>query len=132
MARASDVSAAHLPAGGHYLEPTLLVDVTNDMPVAREEIFGPVLVVIRYSGDLEEGVAIANDSQYGLVGSVYGSPENAMRAARRIRSGRVAVNNAASTTDGPFGGFKQSGIGRELGTWGIEEFTEVRHLAWPV
>lgn len=123
---------SRIPAGGHYLEPTLLVDVTNDMPVAREEIFGPVLVVIRYSGDLNEGVAIANDSQYGLIGSVYGSPENALRAARQIRSGRVAVNNAASTSDGPFGGFKQSGIGRELGTWGLEEFTEVRYLAWPI
>jgi aldehyde dehydrogenase (NAD+) len=120
-----------LPAGGHYLEPTLLVDVTNDMPVAREEIFGPVLVAIRYSGDLDEGVAIANDSQYGLVGSVYGGAEEALRAARQIRSGRVSVNNCASTSGRPFGGFKQSGIGRELGQWGLEEFTEVRYLAWP-
>jgi aldehyde dehydrogenase (NAD+) len=121
-----------VPEGGYYLEPTLLVDVTNDMPVAQEEIFGPVLCVIRYSGDLDEGVAIANDSQYGLVGSVFGGDlETAKRAARGIRSGRVAVNNAASTSDGPFGGFKQSGIGRELGTWGLEEFTEVRYLAWP-
>jgi aldehyde dehydrogenase (NAD+) len=122
---------AGVPAGGHYLHPTLLVDVTNDMPVAREEIFGPVLVVIRYSGDPDEGVAIANDSQYGLAGSVYGGPETALRAARQIRTGRVTVNNAGSTTDGPFGGFKQSGIGREVGIWGIEEFTEVKHIAWP-
>jgi aldehyde dehydrogenase (NAD+) len=121
-----------LPAGGHYLEPTLLVDVTNEMPVAREEIFGPVLVAIRYSGDVDEGVAIANDNQYGLVGSVYGGDvESALSVARRIRSGRVTVNNCASTSDGPFGGFKQSGIGRELGQWGLQEFTEVRYLAWP-
>jgi aldehyde dehydrogenase (NAD+) len=121
-----------LPSGGHYLEPTLLVEVTNDMPVAREEIFGPVLVVIRYSGDIDEGVAIVNDSQYGLVGSVHGGDAGvALAAAKRIRSGRVLVNNSASTSDGPFGGFKQSGIGREVGQWGLEEFTEVRYLAWP-
>jgi aldehyde dehydrogenase (NAD+) len=121
-----------LLTGGHYLRPTLLFDITNDMPLAREEIFGPVLVVIRYSGDFDEGVAIANDSQCGLVGPVYGRPEDALRAARRIRSGRVSVNTAASTSDGPFGGFKQSGIGRELGTWGLEEFTEVRPDAWAI
>jgi aldehyde dehydrogenase (NAD+) len=122
---------SHVPAGGHYLEPTLLVDVTNDMPVAREEIFGPVLCVIRYSGDLDEGVAIANDSPYGLVGTVHGNPADARRAAQRVRAGRVSVNNAASSVDAPFGGFMQSGIGRENGSFGLEEFTEVRHLSWP-
>jgi aldehyde dehydrogenase (NAD+) len=121
-----------LDPGGHYLEPTVLTEVTNDLAVAREEIFGPVLCVIRYSGAIDEGVAIANDSQYGLVGSVWTQDTRVgLEVARRIRAGRVSVNAVASSDDGPFGGFKQSGLGRELGQLGLEEFTEVRHLSWP-
>ena len=116
---------------GYYIEPTVLTEVDNSMAVAQEEIFGPVLCVIRYSGDPDEGVALANDSQYGLVGSVWtADPAVGMSVARRIKAGRVFVNAVGSSNDGPFGGYKQSGIGRELGQLGLEEYTEVKLVNW--
>ena len=115
------------PAGldrGWFVEPTLFVDATNDMRIAREEIFGPVITVLPYDG-LDEAIDIANDSEYGLSGSVYTNDLDLGRnVARRIRSGQVFLNGAGTTLDAPFGGFKQSGIGREGGSEGIEEFFE--------
>ena len=101
------------------------------MRIAREEIFGPVLCVIRYSGDVDEGVAIANDSEFGLAGAVWTADvARGIEVARRIRAGKVTVNAYTSSIDGPFGGYKQSGVGRELGQLGVEEYTEVKHLVW--
>ena len=117
---------------GYFVEPTVFTEVDNSMRVAREEIFGPVLCVIRFSGDPEEGVAIANDSEYGLAGSVWTADlDVGLKMARAIRAGKVNVNaSRQSSVDAPFGGYKQSGVGRELGQIGLEEFTEVKHLAW--
>jgi aldehyde dehydrogenase (NAD+) len=117
---------------GYYVDPTIFTEADNSMRVAREEIFGPVLCVIRFSGDPDEGVAIANDSEYGLAGSVWTADlEVGTRMARAIRAGKVNVNaSRQSSVDAPFGGYKQSGVGRELGQIGLEEFTEVKHLAW--
>jgi aldehyde dehydrogenase (NAD+) len=115
---------------GFFIEPTCFVDVRNDMRIAQEEIFGPVLVVIPYNDD-EDAVRIANDSQYGLGGSIVSSDEErAMRLARRIRVGAVSVNGGMSITgDLPFGGFKCSGMGREWGREGIEEFLDTKAIA---
>ncbi len=122
---------APVDLGGHYVEPTIFTEVDNAMRIAQEEIFGPVLCAIRYSGDADEAVAIANDSQYGLAGSVYsGDVARGIEVARRIRAGKMSVNDYTSSIDGPFGGYKQSGVGRELGRLGLEEFTEVKHLVW--
>jgi aldehyde dehydrogenase (NAD+) len=121
---------AHLPRG-YYVEPTLFADVTNDMRIAQEEIFGPVLVVIPYDSD-EEAVRIANDSIYGLSGAIIGSPERALRMARRIRSGTLNINGANFfAPDAPFGGYKQSGIGREMGEAGFEEYLQTKTVAVP-
>ena len=115
---------------GHYVEPTVFVDVTNDMTIAREEIFGPVLAVIAYD-DEDEAVQIANDSDYGLSGSVWSaSEERAIRVARRIRAGTINVNGGNFyAADAPFGGYKQSGNGREMGVEGFEEYLETKTLA---
>lgn len=113
---------------GFFIEPTCFVDVSNDMRIAQEEIFGPVLVVIPYEDD-EDAIRIANDSIYGLGGMVTGSEERATNIARRIRAGALAVNGGMSITgDLPFGGYKQSGIGREWGREGIEEFLETKSI----
>ncbi|MGW8815585.1 aldehyde dehydrogenase family protein [Gordonia terrae] len=121
-----------LPTGGFYLEPTILTGVTNDMPIAREEVFGPVVCVFRYSGDVDEGVRLANDSAYGLVGAVWTQDvERGRKAAQRIRAGQVKVNAVASSNEAPFGGFKQSGVGRECGIEGVQEYTAVKYVAWP-
>jgi aldehyde dehydrogenase (NAD+) len=119
--------------GGWFVEPTCFADVTNDMRIAREEIFGPVLVVIPYE-DEEDAIRITNDSEYGLSGGVSsGDPERAMRIASRIRSGSVSVNGGMCIAgDLPFGGYKMSGIGREWGVEGIEEFLQSKVLAWRV
>jgi aldehyde dehydrogenase (NAD+) len=109
---------------GWFIRPTLFSDVTNDMTIAREEIFGPVLSIIAY-GDTEEAIAIANDTKYGL--QAYVCSQDAARAravAARIEAGRVLVNTLAHEPAAPFGGFKQSGIGREYGTFGLEAFLE--------
>jgi len=118
--------------GGYFIEPTCFVDVTNTMRIAQEEIFGPVLAVIPYEDD-EDAIRIANESSYGLSGGVSGSHERAMNIARRVRTGSMSVNNGMCIAgDIPFGGYKASGIGREWGVEGIEEYTEVKMLAWPV
>ena len=113
---------------GFFIEPTCFVDVKNDMRIAQEEIFGPVLVVIPYE-DEEDAVRIANDSIYGLGGAVFGSHQRAMNVCKRIRAGALSVNGGVSITgDLPFGGYKQSGMGREWGLEGIEEFTEIKAI----
>ena len=121
----------HLPKGFFY-QPTLLVDVDPASPVAREEIFGPVLVVLPYRDD-DDAVAIANDSIFGLSGAVYGTdPERATDVARRLRIGTVSINGGMYYgADAPFGGYKQSGIGREMGVAGLEEYLEQKTLARP-
>ena len=114
--------------GGFFIEPTCFVDVRNDMRVAQEEIFGPVLVVIPYEDDAD-AIRIANDSIYGLGGAIFGSTERALQVARGIRAGALSVNGGVSITgDLPFGGYKQSGMGREWGREGIEEFLEVKAI----
>ena len=121
---------AHLKRG-YYLEPTIFADVTNDMRIAQEEIFGPVLVVIAYDDD-EDAVRIANDSIYGLSGAIIGSPQRALAMARRIRAGTMNVNGANFfAPDSPFGGYKQSGIGREMGVAGLEEYLQLKTVAVP-
>ena len=111
---------------GYYVKPTIFRDVNNDMTIAREEIFGPVLVMIPYS-DIDEAIQIANDTDYGLSGYVYGaSTEEAMAVARRMRTGMVHLNGAANDISAPFGGYKQSGNGREWGAHGIEDFLEIK------
>ena len=121
-----------VPAGldkGFYVEPTVFMDVTNDMTSAREEIFGPVLVVIAYD-DEEDAVRIANDSDYGLSGGVWSaSEERALAVARRLRTGTVNVNGGIFFgADAPFGGYKQSGVGREMGREGFEEYLETKTM----
>jgi len=121
---------AHLKRG-FYVEPTVFADVTNDMRIAQEEIFGPVLVVIPYEDDAD-AVRIANDSIFGLSGAIIGSPERALRLARRVRSGTLNVNGANFfAPDSPFGGYKQSGIGREMGAAGLEEYLQTKTVAVP-
>jgi aldehyde dehydrogenase (NAD+) len=120
---------SHLDAGGFYVEPTLLTGVAEDATVAQEEIFGPVLVVQAHDGD-DDAVRVANHSTYGLSGAVHGSPERARAVARRIRTGTVAVNNGVYLApDMPFGGYKHSGIGREMGVAGFEEYLEIKAIA---
>jgi len=120
---------AHLEKG-YYVEPTVFVDVTNDMTIAREEIFGPVLAVIACE-DEEDAIRIANDSDFGLSGGVWSaSEERALAVARRIRTGTVNVNGGNFyAADAPFGGYKQSGIGREMGPEGFEEYLETKTIA---
>ena len=122
---------AHLPRGW-YVAPTILADVDNDMRVAREEIFGPVLCFIPY-GDDDEAVRIANDSDYGLSGGVWSAdPARALALARRVRTGSIAVNGSYPPFPlVPFGGFKQSGLGRELGPEGLTSFLEPRSIGLP-
>ena len=112
---------------GYYVRPTVFTGVRPDMTIAREEIFGPVLSILPYRDD-DEAVAIANDSEYGLSGAVFGSDERALLVARRIRTGQVAVNGGAFNPNAPFGGYKQSGNGREFGKFGLEEFLEVKSI----
>ena len=114
---------------GYYVNPTIFSDVSNDMTIAREEIFGPVLAVIPYKTE-EEALAIANDTNYGLYGAVYGEPAAALEFAKKIKAGGVHVNGAGGGVDMPFGGYKQSGIGREGGTFGFEDFLEIKALCY--
>jgi acyl-CoA reductase-like NAD-dependent aldehyde dehydrogenase len=113
---------------GYYVQPTVFADVRNDMTIAQEEIFGPVLSVIPYES-VDDAVAIANDSPYGLSGGVWGADVDAATAvARRIRTGGVEVNGGRYNPLAPFGGYKQSGIGREAGRYGLEEFLQTKSL----
>ena len=115
---------------GYFLEPTIFCNVRNDARIAREEIFGPVVSVIPFT-DEDEAVRIANDSTYGLGGAIYArDTARAIALAKRIRTGVVWINNGINMFDGPFGGFKESGIGREGGRWGMEEHTEVQQITW--
>ena len=116
------------PAGGYYVRPTVFGKVNNSMTIAQEEIFGPVLAIIPYK-DEEEAVKIANDTPYGLAGAVWSKDDaHAQSIARRIRAGQVDVNGGAFNMNAPFGGFKQSGHGREAGVYGLEEFLEFKSL----
>ena len=113
---------------GNFVKPTVFVNVTNDMTIAREEIFGPVLCVLTYETE-EEAIEIANDSDYGLHGWVSGTDlQRARRVASRLLAGRVAINGMLDDQRAPFGGFKHSGVGRESGTHGIEAFLEPRAI----
>src|SRR5437773_1159110 len=117
-----------VPPGGYYVKPTVFGRVRNDMTIAREEIFGPVLSIIAYK-DEEDAVRIANDTVYGLAGAVWSRNEaRAQRVARRIRAGQVHVNGGAVNINAPFGGSKQAGHGREAGVYGLEEFLEYKSL----
>lgn len=128
-------AGAHLVTGGNkvdpgfFYEPTLLTDVDPNSEIAQEEVFGPVLVVMGYDDD-DDAVRIANNSIYGLSGGVFGSHDRAVGVARRIRTGTLSINGGDySGPDCPFGGYKQSGIGREMGTAGLEEFLERKTFA---
>jgi len=113
---------------GYFVEPTLFADVAPKMTIAQEEIFGPVLTVLAYD-DVDEAVEIANDSIYGLAGGVAGrDEERAMAVARRMRTGQVDVNGGPFNPMAPFGGYKQSGYGRELGPYGLEEYLQVKSI----
>jgi len=112
---------------GYYVRPTVFSHVTNDMTIAREEIFGPVLVMIGYEDD-DDAVRIANDTAYGLSGYISGDPDRAREMARRIRSGNVHLNGAPGDMNAPFGGYKHSGNGREWGRLGMEEFLETKAI----
>jgi acyl-CoA reductase-like NAD-dependent aldehyde dehydrogenase len=122
---------AEAPEGlekGYFVRPTVFSEVTNDMTIAQEEIFGPVLSIIPYDTE-EEAVRIANDTIYGLAGGVWaGDKERAQEVARKLRTGQVEVNGGAFNPMAPFGGYKQSGIGRELGHYGLEEYLEVKAI----
>ena len=115
---------------GYFLEPTIFCNVSNSIRIAREEIFGPVVAVIPFR-DEEEAIRIANDSTYGLGGSIHcRDTVRALAMAKRIRTGVVWINNGINFLDAPFGGFKESGIGREGGKFGMEEYTEIQQIAW--
>ena len=113
---------------GYYVKPTVFANVSNDMVIAREEIFGPVLAMIPYETE-EEAIALANDSEYGLSGCVYsGDREHAVAVASELRTGQVHINGASADFTAPFGGYKRSGNGREWGVEGFEEFLETKAL----
>ncbi|MBN2623062.1 MAG: aldehyde dehydrogenase family protein [Acidimicrobiales bacterium] len=114
--------------GGYFVTPTVFSDVRNDMTIAQEEIFGPVLSILSYEGE-DEAAAIANDSPYGLSGGVWSADaERAKAFARRIRTGQIEINGGAFNPNAPFGGYKNSGYGREYGPYGFEEFLEVKSM----
>jgi len=113
---------------GYFVKPTVFVNVKNDMTIAREEIFGPVLCVIAYEND-EDAIRIANDTSFGLHAFVSGTDvQRSRRMASQILAGRVAINGMLDDQQAPFGGFKHSGIGREFGTFGIDAFLEPRAI----
>jgi len=115
---------------GYLYEPTLLVDVNNAMEIAREEVFGPVIVAIPFD-DEDEAVRIANDSEFGLYGYVWsGDAARGVRVAKRIRSGTIQVNGSPPNPWAPFGGFKQSGVGRDGGRFGLRAYSELKYVGW--
>lgn len=138
QAGATLVTGGGRPPGldrGYFVEPTLFTDVHNSMRIAQEEIFGPVNVVIGFDSD-DEAVALANDNPYGLSGAVHAQdPVRAYRIARRLRTGAVIINGGGGTFPDismPFGGYKASGLGREYGEWGIEEYLQTKSIGWGV
>jgi aldehyde dehydrogenase (NAD+) len=114
---------------GHFIEPTIFINVTNDMKIAREEIFGPVLSVIRYK-DVEEAIQMANDTIYGLAAGVWTKDVNkAYEVAKKLQAGVVWINDwHMLRSDAPFGGYKQSGFGREMGKHSLDAYTQVKHV----
>ncbi|MFJ6016630.1 aldehyde dehydrogenase family protein [Streptomyces sp. NPDC092952] len=129
------VTGGERPAGpdgrGFYVAPTLLADCTNDMRVVREEIFGPVVVVVPFD-DEDEAVALANDSDYGLIDYVWSSDvARAFRVARRLRAGGVGINTVGRNMEAPFGGFKRSGVGRDVGSYALHAYSELQSIVWP-
>ena len=111
----------------------MIADADPHAEIAQEEVFGPVLTVLSYEGDTDEAVRMANDSRYGLAGAVWGpDTESALAAARRLHTGQVDVNGAPFNVRAPFGGWKASGIGRELGRQGLEEFCETTAIQLPI
>jgi betaine-aldehyde dehydrogenase len=131
-AEGAQVIGGGRPSGlddGFFVRPAVLAGVDNQMRVAQEEIFGPVAAVIPY-GSPDEAVAIANDTQYGLSGSVWSAdPDRALAVARRLRTGMVSLNGAPQAFGTPFGGFKQSGVGREMGPEGLQSYLEPKSIA---
>jgi len=125
------VAGGSRPGGlptGFYVEPTIFADVKNSMAIAQEEIFGPVLAIIPYDSE-DEAVGVANDSIYGLSGGVWGgTTDRALQVARRLRTGQVDINGGRFNPLAPFGGYKKSGIGRELGPLAIEEFFQIKAI----
>ena len=122
-----------MPAGlttGNYVSPTIFADVTNDMTIAQEEVFGPVLVMIKYS-DIDQAIEIANDTPYGLAAGVWaGDKDKATAIARRIRAGQCAINGGDANHEAPFGGYKESGNGREFGVEGLHEYCELKAMQY--
>ena len=115
---------------GNYVLPTVFADVTNDMVIAREEVFGPVLVMIKYS-TIDQAIDIANDTPYGLASAVWaGDKDKATAIARRIRAGQCAINGGNPNHEAPFGGYKESGNGRELGVEGLQEYCELKAMQY--
>jgi len=113
---------------GYFVEPTIFANVDNRMSIAQEEIFGPVLAIIPYDAE-DDAIAIANDSEYGLAGGVWaGTPERALAVAKRLRTGQVDINGGRFNPLAPFGGYKKSGIGREIGPLAIEEFLQLKSI----
>ena len=113
---------------GFYVKPTVFADVSSDLTIFREEIFGPVLSITTYDSE-EEAIVLANDSEYGLSGGVWsGDEERALQFARKMRTGQISINGGAFNISAPFGGYKLSGNGRELGIHGLEEFLEVKAI----
>jgi succinate-semialdehyde dehydrogenase/glutarate-semialdehyde dehydrogenase len=117
--------------GGSFFEPTVVVDVNSDMTIAREETFGPVLPLVRFKTDAE-AVAMANDSEFGLAAYLFSKDAARIwRAAEALESGMVGINTGLISNEvAPFGGIKQSGLGREGSQYGIEEFLEIKYLCW--
>lgn len=122
-----------MPAGlttGNYVSPTIFADVTNDMTIAQEEVFGPVLVMIKYS-TIDQAIDIANDTPYGLASAVWaGDKDKATAIARRIRAGQCAINGGEANHEAPFGGYKESGNGREFGIEGLHEYCELKAMQY--